>query len=76
MVVFDDVIEFIEQGKNLFSKHVKEVGANIKPGQEAIILDSEGKVAAVGKVILTRDEMLKFKTGVAIKTRRGRKRHR
>jgi len=76
VVVVDDIIEFIEQGKNLFSKHVKEVGANIKPGQEAIILDSEGKVAAVGKVILTRDEMLKFKTGVAIKTRRGRKRHR
>jgi archaeosine-15-forming tRNA-guanine transglycosylase len=76
VVVVDDVIEFIEQGKNLFSRHVKEVGAGIKPGQEAIILDSEGKVDAVGKVILTRDEMQRFKTGVAIKTRRGRKRHR
>lgn len=76
VVVVDDVIEFIEQGKNLFSRHVKEVGVGIKPGQEAIILDSEGKVAAVGKVILTRDEMKRFKTGVAIKTRRGRKRHR
>jgi len=76
VVVVDDVIEFIEQGKNLFSRHVKEVGAGIKPGQEAIILDPEGKVTAVGKVILTRDEMLRFKTGVAIKTRRGRKRHR
>ena len=76
VVVVDDVIEFIEQVKNLFSRHVKEVGAGIKPGQEAIILDPEGKVAAVGKVILTKDEMLRFKTGLAIKTRRGRKRHR
>ena len=76
VVVVDDVLEFLEQGKNLFSRHVKEVGDGVKPGQETIILDTEGKVAAGGKAILTKDEMSKFKTGVAIKTRRGRKRHR
>ncbi len=76
VVVVDDVLEFIEQGKNLFSRHVRDVGAGVKPGQETIILDTEGKVTAVGKAILTKDEMLRFKTGVAVKTRRGRKRHR
>ena len=76
VVVIDDVLEFLEQGKNLFSRHVKEVGDGVKPGQETIILDTDGKVAAVGKAILTKDEMSKFKTGVAVKTRRGRKRHR
>ena len=76
VVVVDDVLEFLEQGKNLFSKHVKEVGDGVKPGQETIILDTERKVAAVGKAILTKDEMTKFKTGVAVKTRRGRNRHR
>ena len=76
VVVVDDVLEFLEQGKNLFSKHVKEVGDGVKPGQETIILDTEGKVAAVGKAILTKNEMSRFKTGVAVKTRRGRRRHR
>ena len=76
VVVVNDVLEFLEQGKNLFSRHVKEVGDGVKPGQETIILDTEGKVVAVGKAILTKDEMSKFKTGVAVKTRRGRKRHR
>ena len=76
VVVVDDVLEFIEQGKNLFSRHVRDVGAGVKPGQETIILDTKGKVTAVGKAILTKDEMLRFKTGVAVKTRRGRKRHR
>ena len=76
VVVVDDVLEFLEQGKTLFSKHVKEVGDGVKPGQETIILDTEGKVAAVGKAILTKNEMSRFKTGVAVKTRRGRKRHR
>jgi len=76
VVVVDEVLEFLEQGKNLFSRHVKEVGDGVKPGQETIILDTEGKVAAVGKAILTKDEMSRFKTGVAVKTRRGRNRHR
>ena len=76
VVVVDEVLEFLEQGKNLFSKHVKEVGDGVKPGQETIILDTDGKVAAVGKAILTKDEMSRFKTGVAVKTRRGRNRHR
>jgi 7-cyano-7-deazaguanine tRNA-ribosyltransferase len=76
VVVVDEVLEVLEQGKNLFSKHVKEIGDGVKPGQETIILDTEGKVAAVGKAILTKDEMSRFKTGVAVKTRRGRNRHR
>lgn len=76
VVVVDAVLEFLEQGKNLFSRHVKEVGDGVKPGQETIILDTDGKVAAVGKAILTKDEMFRFKTGVAVKTRRGRNRHR
>ncbi len=75
VVVIDDVLEFIEDGKNLFAKHVKEVGEGVKPGQEVIILDSDGKVAAVGKSILAKDEMFAFKTGLAVKTRRGRNRH-
>lgn len=75
VVVIDDVLEFIEDGKNLFAKHVKEVGAGVKPGQEVIILDSERKVAAVGKTILSKNEMYAFKTGQAVKVRRGRNRH-
>jgi len=75
VVVIDEVLEFIEEGKNLFARHVKDVGAGVKPGQEVIILDSEGKVAAVGKSILSKNEMYAFKTGQAVKVRRGRNRH-
>ena len=75
VVVVDDVLEFIEDGKNLFAKHVKDVGLGVKPGQEVVVLDSAGKVAAVGKSILSRDEMYAFKTGLAVKIRRGRNKH-
>jgi predicted RNA-binding protein (TIGR00451 family) len=76
VVVIDAVLEFIEQGKNLFAKHVQEVGLGIRPGDEVIIRDSTGYVAAVGKAILTSEEMVRFKKGIAVKTRRGRSRHR
>lgn len=75
VVVVDEVLEFIEDGKNLFAKHVKEVGEGVNPGQEVIILDTEGEVVAVGKSILSKNEMTTFKTGQAVKVRRGRKRH-
>jgi predicted RNA-binding protein (TIGR00451 family) len=76
VVVKDDVLEFIKQGKNLFAKHVQVAGSGIRPGDEVIIRDSDGDVAAVGKAILTSKEMTRFKNGVAVKTRRGRSRHR
>jgi predicted RNA-binding protein (TIGR00451 family) len=76
IVVNDDVLEFIELGKNLFAKHILEVGPGIRPGDEVIICDSSGFVAAVGKAILTSEEMIRFKKGIAVKTRRGRSRHR
>ena len=75
VVVVDEVLEFIEEGKNLFAKHVKEVGEGVRPGQEVIILDTDGKVAAVGKSILSKNEMTIFQTGQAVKVRRGRNRH-
>ena len=75
VVVVDEVLEFIEDGKNLFARHVKDVGPGVKPGQEVIILDTGGKVAAVGKTILSKNEMYAFKTGQAVKVRRGRNRH-
>lgn len=76
VVVNDEVIEFVEQGKNLFAKHVVDAGHKIRPGQEVAVIDSEKNVIAVGKAQLTRDEMLAFKYGVAVKVRRGRTRHR
>jgi 7-cyano-7-deazaguanine tRNA-ribosyltransferase len=76
VVVVDDVLEFIEQGKNLFAMHVLEVGPGIRPDDEVIVRDSSGRVAAVGKAVLTSDEMMRFKNGQAVNIRRGRERHR
>lgn len=75
VVVIDDVLEFIEKGKNLFARHVVESGPGIRPDDEVIVRDTKGDVVAVGKAVLTSDEMLYFKTGLAVNIRRGRERH-
>ena len=75
VVVVDEVLEFIEKGKNLFAKHVAEAGPSIRPDDEVIVRDSTGAVAAVGKAVLTSEEMARFKNGQAVDVRRGRERH-
>ena len=76
VVVMDDVLEFIVRGKNLFAKHVVEAGPDIRPDDEVIVRDTKGNVVAVGKAVLTSEEMLRFKNGQAVNVRRGRERHR
>lgn len=74
VTVLDDVAEFVSKRRNVFAKHVVDAGDGIRPGDEVIVLDSEKRVLAVGRALLTRTEMLAFKVGVAVKTRRGRDR--
>ena len=76
VTVQDDVAEVIAQGRNVMAKHVVSAGDDIRPGDEVIVLDSKKVVQAVGRAILTGEEMPFFKTGVAVRTRRGRDRDR
>lgn len=68
--VNDDAAEFIAKGKNVFAKHVTRAGDKFRPGDEVIITSKQG-VIGVGKALLLAEEMKVFKTGVAVRTRRG-----
>jgi predicted RNA-binding protein (TIGR00451 family) len=74
--VLDDVVEFVEQGRNVFAKHVRDAGKSIRPGDEVVVVDESGEVVAVGKSKMNRGDMLSFKTGIAVRVRRGRKKDR
>jgi uncharacterized protein with predicted RNA binding PUA domain len=73
VTVLDDVAEVIAEGKNVFAKHVIDAGREMRPGDEVIIVDSEKKVLAVGRALLSREEMLAFSVGVAVRIRKGRR---
>ena len=76
VTIQDDVAEVIAQGRNVMAKNVIEAEGGIRPGDEVIVLDSKNEVQAVGRALLTGEEMLVFGTGVAVRTRRGRERDR
>jgi len=69
--VREDVSQFIGDGGNVFAKHVIRVDEEIRPGEEVIVIDGEKRVIAVGKALLSGDEMKSFRRGMAVKVRRG-----
>lgn len=71
VVVRDDVVKFIAEGKDVFAKHVVDADPMLRAGEEALVTSPSGEVVAVGKALLTGREMLGFKRGVAVKVRKG-----
>lgn len=63
--------KFVRRGKSVFAKHIVDADKEIRPQEEVIVLNLKGKVIAVGRAILTGEEMKTFKRGVAVKIRKG-----
>jgi len=66
-----DVEPFIAQGKSVFAKHVVNADDEIRPQEEVIVIGENNRVLAVGKAVLTGNEIKAFKHGVAVKVRKG-----
>jgi predicted RNA-binding protein (TIGR00451 family) len=58
-------------GRSLFAKHVLEADPEIRPQNEVIVVDEGGELVAVGRAVLSGEEMTLFKLGAAVKVRRG-----
>ena len=58
-------------GKSVFAKFIIDCDENIRSNDEVLIVNEEGELLAFGKALLNHKEMLDFKTGQAIKTRKG-----
>ena len=71
VTVQDDVSRFIAEGGDVFAVHVVKADYEIRPKDEVIIVDGRGRVLAVGRAVLSGEEMEAFKIGVAVKVRRG-----
>jgi uncharacterized protein with predicted RNA binding PUA domain len=71
VTVQDDVSQFIAEGGDVFAAHVVKVDGEIRARDEVIVIDSSRHVLAVGRAVLSGQEMTAFKRGVAVKVRRG-----
>ena len=71
-VMIDNSVEsFARDGKSVFAKFIKDCDENIRSNDEVLIVNEQGELLAFGKALLNHKEMLDFKTGQAIKTRKG-----
>ena len=71
VTVKNDVSKFIAEGGDVFAVHVLRADSEIRPKDEVIVVNEKGEVLAVGKAVLSGEEMTAFKVGVAVKVRRG-----
>jgi 7-cyano-7-deazaguanine tRNA-ribosyltransferase len=69
VVVADDAVPFVKAGKSVFAKFVSECDPDLRPYDECLIVDKQDMFLGIGRTLLTRDEMLSFRHGMAVKTR-------
>ena len=71
VVVKDDAVEFVKEGKSVFCKFVDSAGRDVLPRSEVAVLDRGGRVIGVGRAIIAGRYMQQFYSGVAVKVRQG-----
>ncbi|MEM2924683.1 MAG: PUA domain-containing protein [Methanocellales archaeon] len=69
VVVSDEAVPFVASGKSAFARHVIQVDPDLRAGEEVLIVDKNDCLLATGKAVLSAQEMLSFKKGVAVEIR-------
>lgn len=70
VVVGEESVEFVREGRNAFAKFVRSVDPELRPGDEAVVVH-DGDVLGVGRAELSSTAMMDFDTGVAVFVRHG-----
>jgi uncharacterized protein with predicted RNA binding PUA domain len=71
VTVQNNVSRFIAEGGDVFAAHIVKADDEIRSKDEVIVVDEGGRVLAVGRSVLSSEEIKSFKVGVAVKVRRG-----
>lgn len=71
VTVQNNVSRFIAEGGDVFAAHIVKADDEIRSKDEVIVIDEGGRVLAVGRSVLSSEEIKSFKVGVAVKVRRG-----
>ena len=69
LVVEKDAVEFVLRGRNVFHGFIVACDPWLKAGQTCFIVDEEGTLIGHGLSQCDADEALRFKKGIAVRTR-------
>jgi len=73
VIIEDDAVPFVKNGKSVFAKFVKDCDPALRPFDECIIVNEQDQFLAIGRTLLNRTEMRAFHHGVGVKTRESEK---
>ena len=71
VVVIDDAIPFVSEGRNVFAQFVLSCDGSLRPMEEVIVTDDKDNPIATGRMFLTPAEIPFMKKGMAVKVRSG-----
>ncbi|EZQ03034.1 pseudouridine synthase [Candidatus Acidianus copahuensis] len=66
IIVPKDIGEAIMTGGNVFAKHVINIDKSLRYGDQAIVVDNDDKLIAIGKLRLSGEEIMEYKRGIAL----------
>ena len=69
VVIEDEPAEFAAKGANVFAKFVSECDPDVRPGDDVMVVNTKGTLAAVGRALMNREEMLAFSRGIAVRVK-------
>jgi len=69
IIIDDDAVPFVKEGKSVFSKFVISVDDTLRPYDECIVVSEHDEFLAVGQCLLSPCEMGLFSFGQAVKIR-------
>jgi uncharacterized protein with predicted RNA binding PUA domain len=72
VVIMEDAVPFVADGKNAMAKHVISSDPNILAEDEVFVVDESDDLIATGMAVLSGSEMIGFNYGTAVKIRQGR----
>ena len=71
VVMKEDAVPFVKEGKNAFAKFVADMDGELRPGDECLVVGPGDELLGVGRALMNRREALSFRRGVAARMREG-----
>ncbi|RLF41388.1 MAG: tRNA guanosine(15) transglycosylase TgtA [Thermoplasmata archaeon] len=69
VIIKDEAIPFVLDGKSVFTRFVEDCDPELRPMDECLIVNRKDELLAIGRCLLNREEMLSFNYGQAVKIR-------
>ncbi len=69
VVIDQEALPFVSEGKSVFAKFVREIDMDLRAGDEVLVVDENDNLIRTGTLILSPQECLDFDRGIAVRVR-------